>query len=242
MSQQNIRVINMAEEVLKIYSNGEVETALSKNEELRVYVKENVQDPAIALETVGDSYSKKQSWELAKISYAYSIQTTMDHSRKNDEGPHASFSVLQKYANVCMNLKDLTGAMRAFQKCLAITRSRSLMEAGSDPTSAIALDPRIPDILSNIARIQFEQGSICGAIKVYKYCLTMQRTLSDRDVIAEANTMTALGRIFRVVGRTEAAIEWHEEALELRAKLLGETHMSLAPDLLAIAKIHYRLE
>lgn len=117
------------------------------------------------------------------------------------------------------------------------------MAAGQDPSSTeIVADPRIPTVLSNIASIQFAKGSICGAIKDYKHCLSMQKNLLDRDLIAEANTMASLGRIFRMIGHLHAAVEWYEEALELRSEVLGETHMSLSSDLLAIAEMHYRLE
>jgi tetratricopeptide (TPR) repeat protein len=254
MNQQKMTVSEMAEEVNKMYIGGDTETAISMNEDLHIHVKNNVQNPNCALEQVADSYSEINAWELARNSYSCVIQSMMDNTRhckpQNDDAltyflPSASFTVLEKYANVCMQLRDLTGAMRANQKCLAIIRSSTLVADGPNRTSHSAraiVDPRMPSILSNIARIQFVNGSICDAIKVYKYCLSIQRNLIKRDSVAEANTLSVLGRIFRMLGRHRAAIDWHEEALELRTKVMGGSHMSLSSDLLAIAKIHYRLE
>ena len=51
--------------------------------------------------------------------------------------------------------------------------------------------------------------------------------------------MSMVGSIYRQLGRYDSAIEWHEKALELRTEVLGEDHIDLSSDLIAIDHIHY---
>ena len=51
--------------------------------------------------------------------------------------------------------------------------------------------------------------------------------------------MSMVGSIYRQLGRFDSAIEWHEKALELRIEVLGEDHIGLSSDLIAIDHIHY---
>ena len=51
--------------------------------------------------------------------------------------------------------------------------------------------------------------------------------------------MSMVGSIYRQLGRFDSAIEWHEKALELRIEVLGENHIGLSSDLIAIGHIHY---
>jgi len=51
--------------------------------------------------------------------------------------------------------------------------------------------------------------------------------------------MSMVGSIYRQLGRFDSAIEWHEKALELRIEVLGEDHIGLSSDLIAIGHIHY---
>jgi len=64
--------------------------------------------------------------------------------------------------------------------------------------------------------------------------------LVNRDLLAEADTMSKMGCIFRQVGRLDAAIAWYEAAIVVRTEVLGEEHIALSSDLLAIGNIHYR--
>ena len=99
-------------------------------------------------------------------------------------------------------------------------------------------DSRIVTVVGNMGHVQYAKGSAAAsmgtAIMIYKQCLRLQRSLSSRDLLAEANTMSKIGFIFRQGGRLDTAITWYEDALEVRTEVLGDDHVGLSSDLLAI--------
>jgi tetratricopeptide (TPR) repeat protein len=144
----------------------------------------------------------------------------------------AVFNILQKLSKACMNLKDYDSALKAQVKSLdVIDRSH---------TSA---NPRIAFVLNNMGHIHFKKGDMQNAIMFYQQYLDAQKSFPEdrRDLLVEAGTASTIGSIYRRIGRLNAAIDWHETAIKLRTEVLGEHHMSLSSDLIAIGHIHYCL-
>ena len=143
----------------------------------------------------------------------------------------AVFNILQKLSKACMNLKDYDSALKAQVKSFdVIDRSH---------TSA---NPRIAFVLNNMGHIHFKKGDMQNAITFYKKCFNAQKSFPEdrRDLLVEAGTASTIGSIYRRIGRLNAAIDWYETAIELRTEVLGEHHISLSSDLIAIGHIHYR--
>jgi tetratricopeptide (TPR) repeat protein len=194
-------------------------------------------DGARALEHVADTFASKQAWAHAHETYSQALQiiknTDISAAVSNESTSSLqsrSFNVLQKIAKVCMNLRDYDGAWKAHQECLDIVKPASL------PIS----DPSIVTVMKNMGHVQFAKGAVGKSIAIFKRCLTIQRSLVNRDLLAEADTMSKMGCIFRQLGRLDAAIEWYEAAIVVRTEVLGEAHIGLSSDLLAIGNVHYR--
>ena len=156
----------------------------------------------------------------------------------------AAFKILQKISNACVELKDFRSALDAQIRCLDIicpssTRSSSISIIAAIPQIC---EPRLVTVLDNMGYIRFSKGDIPTAIVLYKKSLLFQRSTlvtPERDLLAEANTISIIGHIYRKAGRFDDAVECHDSALELRTKVLGENHISLSHDLIAIGDIHY---
>ncbi len=101
-------------------------------------------------------------------------------------------------------------------------------------------DPSIVTVMNNMGHVEFAKGAVGKAIAIFKRCLTVQRSLVNRELLAEADTMSKIGCIFRQLGRLDAAIEWYEAAIVVRTEVLGEAHIGLSSDLLVIGNVHYR--
>jgi tetratricopeptide (TPR) repeat protein len=219
------------------------ETCLATLEEIVSHVNQNSDSSstcagARALEHVADAFASKQAWAHAHETYSQALQmiknTNISAAISNESTSSVqqslSFNVLQKMAKVCMNLRDYDGAWKALQECLDIVKPASL------PIS----DPSIVTVMNNMGHVQFAKGAIGKAIAIFTRCLTVQRSLVNRDLLAEADTMSKMGCISRHVGRFDAAIAWYEAAIVVRTEVLGEAHIGLSSDLLAIGNIHYR--
>ena len=204
---------------------------------------------AIAFEHVADAFASKQVWQQARETYSQALQvmngtdatssfpgvTALNHKSAMQQQPAGAcaFTVLQKFANACMHLKDYDGAWNAHQECLDIVK----------PTSFPITDSRIVTVVGNMGHVQYAKSGAAAAmgtaITIYKQCLSLQRSLSSRDLLAEANTMSKIGFIFRQGGRLDTAITWYEGAIEVRTEVLGDDHVGLSSGLLAIGNIHY---
>jgi len=159
-----------------------------------------------------------------------SIHSSATSNVLHSSAPAAAFNILQKLSNACMNLKDYDSALKDQVHSLdAIERSHT------------STNPRIVTILNNMGHIHFTKGDMQNSIMCYKQCLNAQKSFPEdkRDLLAEAGTASMIGCIYRRIGRLNAAIDWHETAINLRTKVLGEDHISLSSDLIAIGHIHY---
>mmetsp|Transcript_28402 Transcript_28402/g.42122 ORF Transcript_28402/g.42122 Transcript_28402/m.42122 type:complete len:413 (-) Transcript_28402:90-1328(-) len=220
---------------------GRRDTYLAVLEKIVTHVKQNSDSStcagARALEHVADAFASKQAWTHAHDTYSQALQIIKNadisaavSNEFTSSAQSRSFNVLQKIAKVCMNLRDYDGAWKAHQKCLDIVKPASL------PIS----DPSIVTVMNNMGHVQFAKGAIGNAIAIFKRCLTVQRSLVNRDLLAEADTMAKIGCIYRQVGRLDAAIAWYDAAVVVRTDVLGEEHIDLSSDLLALGNIYYR--
>ena len=145
----------------------------------------------------------------------------------------ATFNILQKLSNACMNLKDYDSALKAQVESLDVI----------DRSHTTSNNLKIATILNNMGHIHFTKGDMQNAIMFYQQYLDAQKSFPEdrRDLIAEAGTASTIACIYRRIGRLNAAIDWHETAIKLRTEVLGEDHISLSSDLIAIGHIHYCL-
>jgi tetratricopeptide (TPR) repeat protein len=189
---------------------------------------------AIAFEHVADAFASKQVWEHARETYSLALQVIYgtevalnESAMQHQPACCCTFTVLQKFAAACMHLKDYDSAWKAHQECLDIVQ----------PMSFPISDSRIVTVVGNMGHVQYAKGGAAAvrtSITLYKQCLRLQRSLSSRDLLAEANTLSKIGFIFRQGGRLDTAITWYEDALEVRTEVLGDDHVGLSSDLLAI--------
>lgn len=232
----------------------DIDTYIATYEAIVAHIEQQIRNfdstscAAIAFEHVADAFASKQVWKHARETYSQALQVingTEATSSPSVAAPNTksamqqpacccAFTVLQKFANACMHLKDYDGAWKAHQECLDIVK----------PTSFPITDSRIVTVVGNMGHVQYAKGGCAAAmvtaITIYKQCLRLQRSLSSRDLLAEANTMSKIGFIFRQGGRLDTAITWYEDAIEVRTEVLGEDHVGLSSGLLAIGNIHYR--
>jgi len=210
------------------------------------------------LEHMADAYATNKSWALARKAYSQALQSqnkvevanipasiVVEQEDKatsssicssatsnvlHSSAPAAAFNILQKLSNACMNLKDYDSALKAQ------VHSLDVIERCHTSTN-----PRIVTILNNMGHIHFTKGDMQNAIMFYKQCLNAQKSFPEdrRDLLAEAGTASMIGCIYRRIGRLNAAIDSYETAIKLRTKVLGEDHISLSSDLIAIGHIHY---
>jgi len=145
----------------------------------------------------------------------------------------ATFNILQKLSKACMNLKDYDSALKAQVKYLDVI----------DRSHNTSSNLKIATILNNMGHIHFKKGDMQSAIMFYQQYLDAQKSFPEdrRDLLVEAGTSSTIGSIYRRIGRLNAAIDWHETAIRLRTEVLGEHHISLSSDLIAIGHIHYCL-
>ena len=243
-------------------------TPISQLQNTNVNMDGSQHPPARALEHMADAYAANKSWALARKAYSEALLFGIRNPPPSNEDTNkmkkdaadddatgngsstthisnadissspgrrhfsarAVFNILQKLSKACMNLKDYDSALKAQVKSLdVIDRSH---------TSA---NTRIAFILNNMGHIHFTKGDMQNAIMFYKKCFNAQKSFPEdmRDLIAEAGTASTIGSIYRRIGRLNAAIDWYETAIELRTEVLGEDHISLSSDLIAIGHTHY---
>ena len=166
-----------------------------------------------------------------EASTSYSIRSSAGDTL-NTSSP-ATFNILQKLSKACMNLKDYDCALKAQVKSLDVI----------DRSHNTSSNLKIATILNNMGHIHFKKGDMQNAIMFYQQYLDAQKSFPEdrRDLLVEAGTASTIGSIYRRIGRLNAAIDWHETAIKLRTEVLGEHHMSLSSDLIAIGHIHYCL-
>lgn len=243
-----------AEHKAKSLGPDDIDTYIATYEAIVTHIEQQIRNfdstcAAIAFEHVADAFASKQVWKHARETYSQALQV-INAGTKATSSPSVAalnesamqhpawaccctFTVLQKFANACMHLKDYDGAWKAHQECLGIVNTASF------PLS----DSRIVTVVGNMGHVQYAKGGAAAvgtSITLYKQCLRLQRSLSSRDLLAEANTMSKIGCIFRQRGRFDTAITWYEGAIEVRTEILGDNHAGLSSDLLAIGNIHYR--
>jgi len=229
----------------------DIDTYVATYEAIVTHIEQQIRNSdstcaATAFEHVADAFASKQVWKHARDTYSQALQVINAGAEASSSSVAASnesaiqqkpacgaFTVLQKIANACMHLKDYDGAWKAHQECLDIVK----------PPSFPISDSRIVTVIGNMGHVLYAKGGAAAmgtAITIYNQCLRLQRSLSSRDLLAEANTMSKIGCIFRLGGRLDTAIEWYEGAIEVRTEVLGDYHVGLSSDLLAIGNILYR--
>jgi tetratricopeptide (TPR) repeat protein len=109
---------------------------------------------------------------------------------------------------------DLPSALVLYKEAEAVQRA---IQGPSHPDVAFAL--------KNIGSVLHEQGELQAALEAYDAALTIERMRITLDI---SKTLAAKALILKKLGRVDACAAAYREAIDVRQRILGHCHQSVA--------------
>eukprot|EP00545_Synedropsis_sp_CCMP1620_P013465 CAMPEP_0119015730 /NCGR_PEP_ID=MMETSP1176-20130426/11498_1 /TAXON_ID=265551 /ORGANISM="Synedropsis recta cf, Strain CCMP1620" /LENGTH=584 /DNA_ID=CAMNT_0006969043 /DNA_START=144 /DNA_END=1898 /DNA_ORIENTATION=+ len=119
-----------------------------------------------------------------------------------------------------------TGDVAAAESCIAdglYRHQENEMNHGRDPNAARI----IARCLHTLGMVRTRKGDLESALKTLQWCADICEQLVESDPLELSTVLDAIGVVCFHAGDFDTALLYHQDALEIKAKALGERHVSL---------------
>jgi len=179
---------------------------------------------------IGNYYFKNQEHAKALYSYKGAVMCY--------DGDDAHIGAA--YGNigtVYWTTGDLANAVIFLNKALEMYRFMESAQ-GHDPDSSI----QVSNVLYQIGLVLSLQQNFKAAMSTLKYCRLVREKALGNMHLDLARTIDAIGKVHLFIGELDYAMACHQQALEMKRGLAGDSDSAVITSLMNIAAVHQARE